>query len=269
MRLVAPFREAPAESAALFDVDGTLAPIVGDPGDSAVPAETSAALRELAARFALVGCVSGRRAADARRLVGVEELVYVGNHGLELLAPGEEEAELDPVVAPNPLAAREFVGGLGALPGGAGLRVEDKGPIQALHWRGAPDEREAELQAQGIAEGARGAGLEPRFGRKVLELWPVAGIDKGTAVRRLLGRPDLGLALFAGDDRTDLDAFRALRALVAEGELRATVCIGIASDEAPPELLREADAVLRGPGELVDLLRSLAAPESSASRATG
>jgi trehalose 6-phosphate phosphatase len=257
-RLIAPLREAPAKSAALFDVDGTLAPIVRDPADAAVPAPTREALRALARRFALVACVSGRRAAEARRLVGVGELAYAGNHGLEVLAPGDEQVALDPTLGARVDAARDFALALGpeAL-AGAGLRLEDKGPIQALHWRAAADQTAAEREARRVADRAKREGLEPRWGRKVLELRPIAGVDKGTAVRRLLDRHGLELALFAGDDRTDLDAFRALRELVGEGVLRAAVCVGIASDEGPPELSEEADAVIGGPGDLLETLTAL------------
>jgi trehalose-phosphatase len=254
-RLIAPLREAPTKSAALFDVDGTLAPIVGDPAEAAVPAPTREALRALARRFGLVACVSGRRAAEARRLVGVDELAYAGNHGLEVLAPGDDEATLDPALGERVDAARDFALALG--PETAGLRLEDKGPIQALHWRGAADQAAAEREARQVADLAEREGLDVHWGRKVLELRPIAGVDKGTAARRLLDRNDLELALFAGDDRTDLDAFRALRELVTGGGLRAAVCIGIASDEGPPELSEEADAVLGGPDELLEVLAAL------------
>ena len=261
--LIAPLRDAPRESAALFDVDGTLAPIVDEPGEATVPAATREALRALARRFALVACVSGRRAAEARRLVGVDELTYAGNHGLEVLGPGDQHATLDPALGERERAARDFVGGLEpeAL-GVAGMRLEDKGPIQALHWRRSADQEGAERRAHQVAEQARRAGLEPRWGRKVLELRPIVGVDKGSAVRRLLDRDDLKLALFAGDDRTDLDAFRALRELRDAGRLDGAVCIGIASDEAPPELPGETDAVLAGPGELLEMLTALGAAES-------
>lgn len=256
--LIAPLRDAPEESAVLFDVDGTLAPIVGDPGRATVPAPTRAALRALARRFALVACVSGRRAAEARRLVGVGELTYAGNHGLEVLRPGDAEATLDAALGERDRAAADFILGLGTGGlGGTGLRLEDKGPIQALHWRGSADDGAAERRAGEIAEKARRIGLEPHWGRKVLELRPIVGVDKGTAVRRLIDRRDLQLALFAGDDRTDLDAFCALGELVAAGGLRAAVCIGIASDEAPAELAERADAVVAGPAELVEMIRAL------------
>ena len=269
-QLVEPLREAPEESAVLFDVDGTLAPIVEDPAQASVPEPTRAALRKLAGRFALVACVSGRRSLEARRLVGVEELTYAGNHGLEVLGPGEQEAAFDVSLGNRANAAREFVRDLDAETLRAvGLRLEDKGPIQAFHWRGAPSELAAEARAREIAERAQRAGLEPRWGRKVLELRPTANVDKGTAVRRLLERPGLELALFAGDDRTDLDAMHALRSLVEGGQLRRAVCIGVASEEAPPALAEEVDALVAGPAELVAVLGLLAPAAGAKGHAAG
>lgn len=262
-QLIASLRDDPGSSAVLCDVDGTLAPIVGDPAAAVVPGETREALRELARRYALVACVSGRRAADARHVVGLDELAYAGNHGLEVLAPGARDATIDRAVAANAEIARSFVLELEAAElGEAGLRLEDKGPIQALHWRGAADEEAAEGLAREIAAEVRRAGLEPRWGRKVLEIRPVAGIDKGTAVRRLLDERPIELALFAGDDRTDLDAFRALRSLAAAGRLRAAVCVGIGSEEAPAELAEQADATVAGTAEFVTVLRALAEPRA-------
>src|SRR5262249_41194148 len=147
----------------------------------------------------------------ARRMVGVDELTYAGNHGLEVLAPGEEEAALDQSLGDRAHQAHDFALGLdsGVLRE-AGLRLEDKGPIQALPWRGSPDGRAAKRWAGKIAELAERAGLEPRWGRKVLELRPISQVDKGTAVQRLVHRAGVRQALFAGDDRTDLDAIRAI-----------------------------------------------------------
>jgi trehalose 6-phosphate phosphatase len=258
-QLTQPLRDSPGESAALLDVDGTLAPIVPIPADASVPEGTRDALRVLAGHLACVACVSGRRAVEARRVVGVDELTYVGNHGLEVLLPGSREAELDPALAAGARKARDFVE---ALSGNdlekSGLRLEDKGPIQALHWRGATDAGAAQRGARRIADRAELAGLEPRWGRKVLEIRPAARIDKGTAVRRLLEDGPIEAAMFAGDDRTDLDAFRALRSMREAGELRVAICIGIASDEAPRELAASSDATLDGPAALATVLSELA-----------
>ena len=102
-----------------------------------------------------------------------------------------------------------------------------------------------------VAERARAEGLVPRWGRKVLEVRPPVRADKGTAVTRLLADRSLRRALYAGDDTTDLDAFRALDGL------ELGVRVAVASAEAPPELRGAADLVVGGPAELLELLRGL------------
>ena len=242
-----PLRSAPERTAILTDVDGTLAPIVERPEEAAVPAAAREVLAALAERYAVVGCISGRRAVEARRLVGLDTLAYAGNHGLELLLPGEEAPSPDPSVAGREREASEF---LASLDGGrletAGLRREDKGPIQALHWRGSADEAGAESRAHEIAIEAGKAGLEPRWGRKVLELRPLVGGGKDGAVASLLADERIDRAAYAGDDRTDLDAFRRLRALQEERRLSAAVCVGVLSAEGPAELTEESDVTVEG-----------------------
>ena len=66
-------------------------------------------------------------------------------------------------------------------------------------------------------------------------------------------------ALYAGDDRTDLDAFRALDQLRQDGALQHALRVGVASDEAPSEITDEADLVVDGPTGVRELLRLLAA----------
>jgi trehalose 6-phosphate phosphatase len=257
--LLEPLRAEPHASAILCDVDGTLAPIVARPEDSAVPDEARAALAELAERYRLVGCISGRRAIAAKELVGLAGLVYVGNHGYEILDPGETQPRLDPTVARGAASTRKFVETLNsARLDVAGIRLEDKGPIQALHWRGAPSQAAAELQAEEVAALAQAGGLVPRWGRKVLELRPVAGIDKGAAATRLLQADGLSGALSGGDDVTDLDAFRALRSMRSSERLKVAVCVGVASDEAPPALAEESDVLVAGTGGFIDVLQALA-----------
>jgi trehalose 6-phosphate phosphatase len=257
--LLEPLRSEPARSAILCDIDGTLAPIVAEPDDASVPEASRTILRALAERYALVACLSGRRSVDARRMVGVDELIYVGNHGLESLAPGADEPSLDPAVSAAAERAREFVATLDrARLDGVGLRGEDKGPIQSLHWRGTARAEEAELEAKEIAMLAADHGLEPRWGRKVLELRPVADIDKGSAASRLIGEHGVLRALFGGDDVTDLDAFGALRRMRSAGRLEHAVCVGVASDEEPPGLRERSDVVVDGTAGFLDVLRFLA-----------
>jgi trehalose 6-phosphate phosphatase len=256
---LARLREEPARAAILTDVDGTLAPIVPRPEEAAVPPRATELLQRLSERYGLVGCVSGRRAVEARRLVGIAGIAYAGNHGLELLLPGERAPRLDPSLEGCEGDAAAFVAELEpATLAEAGLRLEDKGPIQALHWRGAADDRAAEAHARQIGAAAGRAGLELRWGRRVMELRPPGGGGKDAAVAALLSADGVAIAAYAGDDRTDLDAFRRLRELEQEGELDAAVCVGVVSAEGPAEIGEEADLTVDGPPGWLALLEALA-----------
>ena len=267
-RLIAPLRANPDGSAVLTDIDGTIAPIVSEPSEASVPPGTREVLRALVGRYALVGCLSGRRAKDARRVVGLDELAYSGNHGFELLLPGEPEARPDPSLDGHEADAPSFVDTLDRTElERAGIRIEDKGAIVALHWRGAPDEGAAESLAREIASEAEWRELVPHQGRKVIEIRPNVAINKGIAVAALIGSfsgvgdggdGPIDAALYGGDDRTDVDAFTALRTLEEDGELGAIACIAVASDESPPEVSREADLTVPGPEGFVRVLEALA-----------
>src|SRR5919204_4783561 len=258
-RLLAPLRRDPAHSAVLTDVDGTIAPIENDPTAASVPEGTRRLLRALAERYALVGCLSGRRALDARRVVGLDELAYSGNHGFELLLPGDAEVRPDPSLDGHEADAPRFVNGLDTAElERAGIRTEDKGAIVALHWRGAPNETAAESLAQEIASEAEWEGLVPHRGRKVLEIRPNVPINKGIAVAALIPARPIDHALYGGDDRTDLDAFAALKMLHEDGELATAVCIAVASDESPPEVSEAADLTVPGLEGFAHVLQALA-----------
>jgi trehalose-phosphatase len=234
--LLAPLSSAPERSAIILDVDGTLAPIAPRPELAAVPGETRAELERLAGRYLLVACISGRAGADARRLVGVEGIEFVGNHGLEL----------------DPRAA-ELAGEIRRFREAVGLPVEDKTLSLTYHYREAEDEERARADLEAVAVKARAAGLDARWGRKVLEIRPPVPADKGTAVRTLLERSGARLGLYAGDDTTDLDAFAGLVA----AELDHAVRVAVTSDEGPEELAAAADVVVPGPAEMAGLLRLL------------
>jgi len=243
---LSPLTADPAHSALFFDVDGTLAPIVERAADAHVPKETSLLLSRLSRRYALVACISGRAAADVRRLVGVGGIAYAGSHGAELLEPNAAA----PRIAPDFLAweprVKEFVSerdtpDLRVLR----VRIEDKGPIMTFHWRGAPDEEAAHARVEELAGEAEGAGLWVHWGRKVLEIRPPVPIGKGQAVRELISESTRA-ALYAGDDKTDLDGFAALTELVEEGRLEHAVRVGVLSDEGPPEIGRQADIAVDG-----------------------
>jgi trehalose-phosphatase len=214
-----------------------LAPIVARPEDAAPPPETRAELERLAGRYRLVCVVSGRPGDDVRSRVGVDGIVYVGAHGLEL----DPEAE----------TWRERIRAFEDGADWPAARTEDKGLAVTFHYRDREDEDAAVQELEAIAADARAAGLATRFGRKILEVLPPLDTNKGTAVRTLLGETGLTCALVAGDDATDLDSFRAVE------DLDCRVRVAVASPEAPSLLAALADIVVASPGEFLELLRRL------------
>ena len=257
--VLSPLTSTPEETAILLDIDGTLAPIVERAEDAHVPEKTSRLLGTLARRYRLVGCVSGRAATEARRLVGVGGIAYAGSHGAELLEPGAARPEVAPAFASWGDRVRAFVAGRdGSDLRALRVRIEDKGPIMAFHWRGAPDEDTARTRVEGIAQEAEAAGFDTHWGRKVLEVRPPVPFDKGLAIRDLLRRSGARAAMYAGDDATDLDGFDALDDLASRGELEAALRVGIRSDEGPQAIVERADLVVDGVEGLVEVLAALA-----------
>ena len=231
--------------AVFLDFDGTLAPIVPHHADAVLALGAREAVAALA-RVVPVAVVSGRDLADVRARVGVDGVVYAGSHGLEIETPdGVHE------VAPEARAvlAAATADLQAALPHESGVLLETKRYGVAVHWRMADPSVVPAVRRVVDAVLARSPSLRLYEGRKVLELQPDVVWDKGHAVRHLLQAAHTGAALpwaiYAGDDRTDEDAFRALG---ADGT-------GIVVWDTP----RATSAAwwLRDPGEVTELLRRL------------
>jgi trehalose-phosphatase len=235
--LLARLAAEPGQAGLFLDFDGVLAPIVVRPEDAAPSPEMRAELERLVGRYALVSVVSGRAGDDVRARLGVDGVVCVGSHGLELEPQAERWRRVLAAFAadaPWPLS-----------------EIEVKGLAVAFHFRGHADERQAVRELDAIANTAREQGLVARYGRKVLEVLPPVGSHKGTAVRRLLEEHGLSRALAAGDDTTDLDSFAALDGL------ELGVRVAVASPESPSALVDAADLVVESPDEFLTLLSEL------------
>ena len=217
-QLIEPLKADPASSAVLLDVDGVLAPIVEQPDDAHMPETTRRPLIEIAKRFGVVACVSGRRAADARRIVSLGSIAYLGSHGSEVLRAGTIAPESDRELQAWTRRVQAFTTeAFGEDLQRLRVRLEDKEAIAAFHWRGVPDEEDAQAAVRQVAEAAEAAGFVPHWGRKVLEIRPPVRIDKGAGIVRLLRDADLAAAMYVGDDLTDVDAFHGLDELREKG----------------------------------------------------
>ena len=250
------------------DIDGTISPIVARPEEARVLPRASQALERLRHRLALVAVVSGRTVADARGMVDVDGLTYVGNHGLEILS------ERGPELVPE---ARPWVPRLAAVLGQiqreyleSGVLIENKGATASLHYRLAADPGRTRRELLDLlARRAITSGLRVEEGRMVINLLPPLTVTKGSAVSWLVRTHHLDRLVYLGDDLTDAHAFSALAVLRQNGEAR-TLGIGVLTPETPPSVRQLADTCVQSVQEVADLLcRTVEGLEAGASMEAG
>ena len=258
-------------SAVVTDIDGTISDIAPTPAEAMVDPGAKAALARLVERLAAVAVVSGRAPQDGVAMVGLPELTYVGNHGLERIARGTPwthpvAAAAQPAIA---AALAEIESAARAVADVPWLLVENKGVTGTIHYRLAPDQIAAAALLEPLARAAANRhGLRLTSGRMIFEVRPELAVNKGTAIRDLA--QDLGLRgiVFFGDDVTDVDAFRALRELREAGEA-ATLRVGVLGPDTSPAVLAEIDMSLHGVPACAATLIALAARLSLEEEAEG
>lgn len=259
------------------DLDGTLSAIASSPEAAIVLPEVRDLLGEARGVFDLVAVVSGRPALEAARLAQVPGVVYSGNHGLERMQLAENSRgprasaprEVHPDAARYARAIDETLVNIKTALGRrfSGIWIEPKGVTGSIHLRAVAEPEAAEEAVYALAQQlAAPHGLRVTRGRRVVELRPPVEADKGTAVASLIRERDLGGAIYIGDDQTDLDAFRALRALERPEGGVSDVTVAVLSPEAPVELAESADVRLAGEGQVPAFLSWLLA---EARRGTG
>src|SRR3954447_1081703 len=248
-------------SAVVTDIDGTVSAIAPTPAEAMVDPGAKAALALLEERLAAVAVVSGRAPRDGAAMVGLPELIYVGNHGLERIARGTPwthpvAAAAQPAIAAALAEIEHAARAAGDVPW---LLIENKGVTGTIHYRLAPDQTAAAGLLEPLARAAADRhGLRLTPGRMILEVRPALAVNKGTAIRELA--QDLGLCgiVFFGDDVTDVDAFHALRELREAGEA-ATLRVGVLGPDTSPAVLAEIDMSVDGVPACAATLIALAA----------
>jgi trehalose 6-phosphate phosphatase len=237
------------------DIDGTVAPIAPVPDQARVLPDARRALRRLRDQLDLVAMVTGRSVANARRLVRIANVAYIGNHGLEAWV-GAGEAVL-PEVQPWVGRIHGALTEVAYLQAEPGILLEDKGATASIHYRLSPTPavahrriREALQQAPSVAD------LVVEEGRMVVNVLPPIPFSKGTAVRRLAELRGLQAVVYVGDDVTDVHAFDTLAELRHSGV--RTLGVAVATAEAGSDVTQAADVVVRSPQEVAELLTDLA-----------
>jgi trehalose 6-phosphate phosphatase len=239
------------------DFDGTISEIAATPKQASVHPRCRDLLSELAHRLPLVAVLSGRPAREVRGLTGIEEIVYLGNHGLEWWEDGT--SHLEPSVSQDLAKIRSILEAARRALDLPGLAFENKGATASVHYRLTEDPTQARNEVLVVLNDlTRGTGIRVVEGRRVAELRPPVRVDKGTALSHLLSRYPVRAAVYAGDDVTDVDAFAGMRAW-AQRQDGTSVAVAVASPEGPPELSDSADLVVDSVDGWADFMYSLLA----------
>ena len=257
---LARLRADPARAVVAFDFDGTLSPIVDDPAQARAHPGAAEALARLAQHVGRIAVITGRPAATAVTLAGLDRddrlagLRVLGGYGRERWDATTREVTAPPVDPAVDDARRALAAVLREA--GVDAHLEDKGAAVAVHTRRLPDPAAAlERLRAPVAALAERLGLVLEPGRNVLELRP-HGFDKGGALRGVVEEAETSAVVFVGDDLGDLPAFDAVAQLRASGVPGLCVCSG--STEVP-ELAERSDLVVDGPDGVVDWVNALVA----------
>lgn len=203
---------------AAFDFDGTLAPFTVDPQDSRALPESQEAIDRLAAMERThVGIISGRDLGFLQSVVDHQRTKLLsGSHGAELdLHPlGSDAGDVGIRLSADQLvlldravdAVREVVARY------PGAKAELKPAGVCLHTRPMEDQSLADAALAEMLERFEAMeGLRITPGQQVMEC-SVLSATKGEGIQALIRATDADAALFVGDDVTDEDGMRALRA---------------------------------------------------------
>ncbi|KPJ52091.1 MAG: hypothetical protein AMJ37_03550 [Dehalococcoidia bacterium DG_18] len=239
----------------ITDVDGTISEIAPSPEKAHVTPVCREHLAALTKRLELVAAISGRPVLEAREMIGVEGMVYIGSHGLERWEDGRVKFTQGVEEYPaKVMVALEELGGLRAM---EGIALENKGVALAIHYRRCPDResaRRAVLEKIANSPTCRSE-FQELEGRMVVELRPrQVGVNKGTAVKALVERYHLRGGIYLGDDISDVDAFGVMHTTGFKG-----LGLGVIDEETPDEVIREADFTLNGVGDVERFFKWLVA----------
>ncbi len=249
-------RADPSETLIALDVDGTISEIAPSPQQARVPDDVRRTLQRLADRYNL-WFISGRDADRVQQMVGVQHARYVGAHGLEVL----DEGGLRPL-----FDAREQEATVERLAVAVAAEVPEVEPYierkrwsVAFHYRALPSSSDVRRRLRLSIEARLGAGLQLRPGKKVYEVTPAVGLDKGTALGWVLDSHRPAHVLAAGDDLSDAAMFRLLASLRVSGRFDSLSVAVLPEEEAPEDLAAAADISVQGVEGLHTLLRALLA----------
>ncbi len=228
----------------ITDVDGTISPTAPTPRQARVSPLCHRYLALLCPQIALVAAISGRPAAQVKEMINIGGMVYIGNHGLERWVDGHPE--LTKGARSYRAVVKSAIGELSPLLSIEGIIIENKGVTATIHYRRCPDPKLADEQVLAAVQNSPQARkLLVMPGRMAINLLPPVTVNKGTATLSLIQEYNLRRGIYLGDDITDIDAFRVIRASYPEMDFQG-LAIAVTSEETPETLTEDADFTLKG-----------------------
>jgi len=203
-----------------LDYDGTLTPIVQNPDNAVISKETAEILRKLSKnQHCKIAIISGRALKDIKNKIGLEGIIYAGNHGLEIDGPkikfrAPVSLRYKAILKKIKIDLRKKLSKI------KGVFIEDKGLSLSVHYRLVNSKGKALVKTifhETLICYIVSNKIKIRPGKKVLEIRPLLEWDKGKIVLWLLARRKFILngepcvPIYIGDDITDEDAFKALK----------------------------------------------------------
>ncbi len=244
-------------TAIVTDVDGTISEIASTPDEAMVTESMRKELVKLNEKFQLVAVISGRSVLNAREMVGVEGLLYVGNHGMEFLKNGQ--ISIEPSVEKYLSQIKKTGQKLknGDLSHINGLMFEDKGICYSIHYRlSSSPENVREKILTTLHDDPECKNLKISEGRRLVELKPPVNCDKGTILQGIIDQYNLKKIIYLGDDITDVDAFNKLKELENEGKIEGTSVL-VYSSEIPSYVKKHSSFFVNGVDEILKFFQWL------------
>lgn len=237
----------------ILDFDGTLSELVSLPDDAVIHPQVVEPLRRLADKLKFTAVMSGRAACDIRRRVGIDSIIYIGNHGAECIVDGALSVSAD--VCSTTSDMQMLLDRISALADDPAFVWENKGFSASIHYRMAADEADAiERLSSGLSAIPQIEDMEVFWGNKVLEIRHRNGVNKGTALNEVMCDWKLDSVVFLGDDTTDADALRLIRQRKSDG-LASGLGVAVIQQGTPKSVLDNADYSLNGVAGVAEFLR--------------
>lgn len=244
------------KTALITDIDGTISEIVPTPSEAVVSEDMKIILEKVAKKYKFTGVMTGRSINNALNMLEIKNIIYIGNHGMEQLKNGKIWVEGE---------VKKYIPLIKKLAKNLKIELEiyncilfqDKELSFTVHYRLCDNGDEIRKKAlDTIASIDDSNNLKISEGRKVIEIRPPVGHNKGSILQKFIFENNIRKIIYLGDDITDVDAFIKLKELKSRKKIE-TVSIAVNSNETPGYVKQSADFYVKNVDEVYKFFKWL------------